>query len=263
MTNQEIVSVDLFLFMGQSNMAGRGITCEAWPQKAPAIRECAGYEYRAVSDPDSLHPIAEPFGYLENRADGIDDKAKKTGSMVTAFVNAYYERTKIPVVAVSASKGGSSILRWQPGEPFLTDAGQRLADAKRFLLSHRFTVRHIFMLWCQGETDGGHGMSGAEYRKYFSCMWNDMKKEGVERCFLVRIGHYNGPEDISFQEIIAAQEMLPKLHEDVILVSRAFAEMKARGLMKDSLHYYQAAYNEVGKEAGENTAEYVMTRMPG
>ena len=35
--------------------------------------------------------------------------------------------------------------------------------------------------------------------------------------------------------------------------------MKARGLMKDSFHYYQAGYNEVGKDAAINTAKYVLT----
>ena len=38
-------TVHLVLFMGQSNMAGRG---EA--EEAPGVSEEAGYEYRAVSD---------------------------------------------------------------------------------------------------------------------------------------------------------------------------------------------------------------------
>ena len=42
-------TVDLFLFMGQSNMAGRGIVSEKWAQPAPQIMEGAGYEYRAIS----------------------------------------------------------------------------------------------------------------------------------------------------------------------------------------------------------------------
>lgn len=65
-------TVDFFL-LGQSNMAGRGITCEKWPQPAPALLSGAGYEFRAVSDPDRLYPIQEPFGVGENRPDGIDD----------------------------------------------------------------------------------------------------------------------------------------------------------------------------------------------
>ena len=45
---------DLFLFAGQSNMAGRGITSERFPGKAPAVLKGAGVEFRAVSDPGRL-----------------------------------------------------------------------------------------------------------------------------------------------------------------------------------------------------------------
>ena len=45
---------DLFLFAGQSNMAGRGITSERFPGKTPAVLKGAGAEFRAVSDPGRL-----------------------------------------------------------------------------------------------------------------------------------------------------------------------------------------------------------------
>lgn len=77
--------------------------------------------------------------------------------------------------------------------------------------------------------------------------------EGVERCFLIRIGRYNGAEKISYEDIRQAQEALAQKVPEVVMVSRKFAEMKARGLMKDEFHYYQQAYNEVGIQAGENT----------
>ena len=57
---------DVFVFMGQSNMAGRG-------EAADAI-DCEwghGYEYRAVSGSDEdgwLYPVEEPFGAEENNA---------------------------------------------------------------------------------------------------------------------------------------------------------------------------------------------------
>ena len=89
-------TVDLFMFMGQSNMAGRGIVTEKYPEKAPSLTKGAGYEFRAVSDPNQLYPISEPFGHNENHNNGIDDKNLKTGSMVTAFTNAYYKNTGIP-----------------------------------------------------------------------------------------------------------------------------------------------------------------------
>lgn len=100
-------TVHLVLFMGQSNMAGRG---EA--EEAPGVSEEAGYEYRAVSDTECLYQIEEPFGAAENDKTGVYEPGMKTGSMVSAFVNAYYEAVKIPVVGVSCSKGGSSIAEW-------------------------------------------------------------------------------------------------------------------------------------------------------
>ena len=248
---------DLFLFMGQSNMAGRGETCAAWPEGAPALLEGAGWEFRAVSDPTRLYPIGEPFGVNENRPDGICEAVRKSGSMVTAFVNAYYEGTGVPVIGVSASKGGSRIREWQPGTPMLTDAANRLAAVKTFLAETGIPIRHIFMLWCQGESDGDAGVTPEQYQAEFENMLDFMEERGVERCFLVQIGCYNGPGAVDYGPIRQAQEVLAGTDPRVIMVSRSFASMKERGLMKDSFHYYQAAYNEVGTEAGKAAAEYV------
>ena len=123
---------DLILFAGQSNMAGRGIVTDKWPQKAPVLVKGAGYEYRAITAPDRLCPIEEPFGADENNPDGIFEPGMKTGSMVTAFVNEYYKLTHIPVLAVSASKGGSSISEWQGNNDFLSDAIARYRKATEY-----------------------------------------------------------------------------------------------------------------------------------
>lgn len=77
--------VDLVMFMGQSNMAGRGTASQA-----PKVPITAGYEFRAISDPTMLYQIVDPFGVNENNAAGINEPGMKTGSMVPAFVNAYY-----------------------------------------------------------------------------------------------------------------------------------------------------------------------------
>ena len=120
-------TMDVILFMGQSNMSG----ANGDASQAPELIEGAGYEYRAVTDPDGLHVLEEPFGENENRG-ALDDTEllERRGSLVTAFVNAYYEGTGVPVIGVSASKGGSRIREWQPGTPMLTDAANRLAAAK-------------------------------------------------------------------------------------------------------------------------------------
>ncbi|MFK3936206.1 sialate O-acetylesterase [Alkalihalobacillus sp. NPDC078783] len=97
------MKVDLVLFMGQSNIAGRGVA-----EDAPRVAEGHGFEFRAITDPTRLYPVTEPFGVNENKDDGITEETK-TGSLVSAFINEYYSITKVPIVAVSASKGGSSI----------------------------------------------------------------------------------------------------------------------------------------------------------
>ena len=81
-----MTTYDLFLFAGQSNMAGRGITCTHFPEGAPDLISGAGAEFRAISDPTRLYPIAEPFGALENNPTGIFEPGMKTGSLVTSFV---------------------------------------------------------------------------------------------------------------------------------------------------------------------------------
>ena len=72
-------NVLLMMFMGQSNMAGRGNAAEA-----PELTQGAGYEYRAVTAPDRLSVLQEPFGKNENNARGVTEPGMKTGSMVSA-----------------------------------------------------------------------------------------------------------------------------------------------------------------------------------
>lgn len=251
-------TMDLFLFAGQSNMAGRGVPCERYPERAPAVTPGAGWEFRAVSDSTRLYPLEEPFGKNENRPEGIHEEIK-TGSMVSAFANAYYAETHVPVVGVSASKGGSSMVEWQPGSLYLTDALERLKMARSWLISREYSVRHVFVLWCQGETDGDLGTPKEAYQQGFDRMLRAMRNAGAERLFLVRVGHYNGPEDpFRYVPMMRWQEEIARTRPDVTMASRLFSTMRERGLMKDAFHYYQAGYNEVGWEAGVNTAAWVL-----
>lgn len=112
--------VDLLLFMGQSNMAGRGNA-----MLAPAVTPGRGVEYRAVTAPEQLVPLREPFGVEENDPAGVSEPGMKTGSMVSSFVNACTEKTGVPIVGVSCAKGGSAIAEWMPGTPYYQDALRR------------------------------------------------------------------------------------------------------------------------------------------
>lgn len=254
-------TIDLFLFMGQSNMAGRGITNDVWTEGAPAILPGAGCEFRAISDPLKLYEISEPFGRWENTDEGIDDGVMKTGSMVTSFTNAYYKNNgNIPIVGISASKGGSVIEQWIPESVFLKDSIRRLQSGKNYLEQNDFSIRHQYMLWCQGESDGDMQTDKETYLSRLKSMWLCMKEQGIEKLFLVCIGNCNieGSYD-RYHAVRAWQMEFADKNEDVIIVANVFEDMRERGLMKDAFHYYQQGYNECGEIAGRNVAYYVNT----
>lgn len=264
----KLTTVDLFMFMGQSNMAGRGITNSTWTEKAPKINYGAGYEFKAISDPTKLYPALEPFGVDENQTGGIDDTtpdnedlttgvSKKTGSCVVALMNAYYGVTGIPIVGVSASEGGTTIAQWQPDTDRLDDALNRLNTAVTWLEANGYYIRHKYMMWCQGENDAS--TPSADYKAAFSAMFSAMKTAGIEKCFLARIGEYNNGSSTAYSAMIQCQTEMGQEMADVIMCTTDLASFRDRGLMKDKYHFYQAAYNEMGRYSGANIAVYVRT----
>lgn len=250
---------DLILFAGQSNMAGRG---EA--ELAPACPQGCAWEYRAVTAPNTLCPVQEPFGAAENRAGGIDDGTKKRGGMAAAFLAEYTRKTNRQAVVVSASEGGTTIAQWV--QRLAPDAAARLQSARQFLAQQGLAPAHIFTVWCQGESDGDAGTTPQQYRTDFVAVWQALQAAGAEQCFVVEIGHFNkvkypaglygltGQElDDRYQTIRATQKELcdtmPQLH-----LTASFAEHLPE--MKDEFHYHQSAYNTVGKQAAAFIADF-------
>ena len=252
--------VDVIIFMGQSNMAGRGVTNSSHPEKAPIIHNNAGYEFKSITDPTKLYPMEEPFGRAENVNGAIDDGTKKTGGSAVAFTNAYYEHNGgVPVVGISASEGGTTISQWQPDTNRLNDALNRLSLAVSWLNSNGYRIRHKYMTWCQGESDGDSGTTKTAYKSLFGAMFDAMKAAGIEKCFLFRIGEYNGTSEIDYSDIISAQTEICQEDPNIIMVTANQSSFKSRGMMKDDFHYYQDAYNEMGTLGGVNAAFYAMS----
>ncbi|MBQ9786326.1 MAG: hypothetical protein IJW25_02545, partial [Clostridia bacterium] len=249
----EIV-VDLVMFMGQSNMAGRGDYTQA-----TTVAEGHGYEFRAVSDPTKLYNIGgQAFGKDENR--GVITESSKTGSMVPAFMESYYSYTGVPIVGVSAAKGGTSINWWQPDGNALNEAITRYNAAEEFLTENGYKIRHKYMVWCQGETDGDNAMDKDTYKTNLNTMINEMLEQGIEKAMIVRVGNHKTNATL-YDNIIKAQTELCAESDDVVMVSGKLADMAEDGLMKDTFHYTQEGYNIAGADAGKNMAYYVNTGM--
>lgn len=247
--------VHLIMFMGQSNMAGRGTAKEA-----PAVQYGTGYEFRAITAPDCLYPLTEPFGKAENDIAGVYEPGMKTGSMVSAFVNAYVEETKASVIGVSCSKGGSAIAEWLPETSYYRDAVRRIKSCETWLQNHKIQIEHRLMVWCQGCTDGDLHTDPEVYRQQTAHMIHAFQEEcEIETCFLIQIGNHRDDPN-RYLPIQEAQLKLAEQESGIILVSRQFASFADRGLMKDEFHYCQEGYNLVGAEAGRNAGRYVIKK---
>lgn len=265
--NANCKKVDLMVFAGQSNMSGRGDA-----ETAIHCADGAGFEYKAVSHPEELLPIKEPFGLGEDKIGAISDRTedggtKRRGSMVSAIADTYHARTGRTIVGVSASIGGSNTEQWK--QVYLADAIERLDLAKAFLSEHHFFIEKLFVIWCQGESDGDAKRTATDYTTNTKEIFRIFQTHGAEKCFLVQIGHYNYldyPEgqngltglewDRHYAVIRNAQAALCETDKDFILAGSFEPCLHD---MKDDYHYHQNAYNLVGKQVGAVLADYVLT----
>ena len=247
--------IDLFIFMGQSNMVGRGVAA-----KAPAVPEGWGYEYKAISAPGKLSHMVEPFGLdEENSKSGVVDN-RRSGSLVSAFTNAYYEKTQTPVVGVSCSKGGSTTSFWKPGGKPLNDAISRWNEAEEWLTENGYTIRHKYMFWLQGETDATNKLPAATYRESLLALVREMlSKTSVEKCIMVRVGKLGQTVSSAIticDYVIDIQTDLCRTYKEFVMGSTAAAGFVEEGLMAEYWHYTQEGYNLLGELTGLNVAYY-------
>ena len=256
----KLKEADLILFMGQSNMSGAGGNA----LEAPELIKGAGYEYRAITQPEELCVLTEPFGENEHKEGFLDDRGliSRGGSLVTAFVNAYYKQTKERVVAVSASRGSARISSFN--KYLLEDAIERLENAKRVMNEHHVNIRHIYMVWLQGETDAYLEISEEEYIDEMQKMLLTLQPYGGEKCFVIQIGNgiMEGKEfDSASMQLI--QEKLCEIDEDFVLVSTLGKTLSEPPYMEDGIHFTQKALNLLGEDAGNRAGEYVKSLTEG
>ncbi len=250
---KESVSVDLIVFAGQSNMSGLG----GDPSKAVKVIDGAGAEFRSVSDPTKLYTITEPFGFYEN-TETMNDLFLKRGSLVSAFVNAYYEETKVPVVAVSASKGGTPSTYWATdvvGEDVVT----RFLNAKEWLKGNGYTVRNQFLVFLQGENDVLENVSTDQYLTDLNTFSTKMFYRGIDKFLIIRIGRTIDDPD-AYKRIADVQTELCRTDPRFVLISTMLSGF-GEEYMTDKYHYNQDALNALGAEAGLNAAKFAETRI--
>ncbi|MBO6015441.1 MAG: Ig-like domain-containing protein [Lachnospiraceae bacterium] len=244
-------TVDLILFAGQSNMTGRGDAA-----LAPTLTDGAGYECKVVTDANHLLPITEPFGKGQDSGT-MRDGSYRTGSLVTAFTNAYYKQTKVPLVGVNATVVGSGRVSWSTIH--YKEAARRLSKAKKSIERQKLKIGHVFVVYMQGENDGFAGSTAKEYTESLKLFYKNLsKKTDVDACLVIRIGKYTQQPSL-YNPILKAQTKLCKEDKNFVLVSVKAASMSDSYYQQDGLHITQQGLNLIGAEAGKNAGKYART----
>ena len=222
--------VDVCLFAGQSNMDGRGDASEA-----PVVTAGTAYKWDASNNAV------------------VDFTAEN--SLIPAFVKTYYEEMGVPIVEVKKAEGGVTIDFYI--NTYLTNALTQLQNCITYLENNSKTVRHVFMLWNQGESDvDGDGNTGtAAYEASFETLRTAALAAGVEEIFIINIGQAsNGNFD--FAPIRTALQDVCNGTNTFMVCDKYY---NATQYMKDRWHYNQIVYNVVGAKAAENINEYFKT----
>lgn len=245
--------VDLILFMGQSNMSGSGGNAKY----APKVPYDEGYEFRAVSDPTRLYQITEPFGVNENNLNAIMDlPGAKRGSLVSSFANTYFEKTGVPVVAVSASAGATDTAFWM--KPAVSaDYTERLKRAIVWLENDKYEIRNKYVVWLQGESDAVDDLSAEKYEENMNNIIRPLFIEGITKVFFITPGRTITKKDY-FTQIISAQIKMSKDSGYYALGTTILSGISTE-YMVDEWHYNQTVLNLVGQECAKSVAYYSNT----
>lgn len=245
--------VDLIVFAGQSNMCGSGGNAS----QAPTPKSGTAYEFDITTDSNRTILMKEPFGEGTNRANGLDSTGRYStkGTLVSAFCINYYKQTKTPVVGVSCAWGGSSTNTWL-SRGLVSKTQKNLKLAKKQLKKNKIKIRHIYMVWYQGESDAMQGVSESTYISRMKKIYKKMKSVGVEKVFVIRIGHNLAAPDINYS-IMKAQDKLCAKNKNFVLVSKKASKYLDRSCYSDTIHLNQKSLNAVGYEAGKAAGKYV------
>lgn len=247
-SNAGLITVDLVIFAGQSNMSGNGGDAK----EAPAVPNGHGYEFRNDANSMGLYPAVEPFG-VTTSGFLADPAGIKLGSLVSSFMNTYYNRTGIPVMGISASVAGTSVNYWMEA-PVQYDLTGRYEAAKNWCAANNVKIRHQYVVWLQGETDAIAGMSAGEYQDKLKKVFATVCSKGVEQVFIITIGKFRNLPGV-YDTIVTAQKDLCAKDSHFTLATDLLYNLPEASLV-DDVHYNQAALNRVGAEAATTVATF-------
>ena len=218
---------ELFLFIGQSNMAGRGIVEEQ--DKQPIARVLM------LNQTMEWVPAVDPVHFDKPEIAGVG-LARSFGKVLAATDPA------ATLGLIPAAFGGTSLEEWKAGGKLYTEAVRRAKFAMR-------TGKLRAILWHQGESDSGKQELAASYRERFAAMIQQLRADLGEPDVPVIVGQLGefrsqGPEPRSpFAGLVDEQ-----LAAIPLTVPRAaFVSSGKLTANPDNLHFDARSQREFGR----------------
>jgi hypothetical protein len=218
---------EVFLLIGQSNMAGRGVVEDQDRQPIP----------RASMLNKDLEwvPAIDPVHFDKPQIAGVG-----MARSFAKFLSAANPTATIGLIP--AAFGGTSLDEWKPGGKLYTDALRRAKFAMR-------TGKLRAILWHQGEADSGKKELASTYRERFAAMIAHLRADLGEPTVPVIVGELGkfrseGPEPGSpFAALVGEQLALIPL----AVPHAAFVSSEGLTANPDHLHFDARSQREFGR----------------
>jgi hypothetical protein len=215
-------NMKLFLLIGQSNMAGRGVVEAQDKIPVPGIF--------MLDKAGNWVPARDPVHFDKPQIAGVGLCSQFARDVLKAEPGQ-------PVGLIPCAFGGTSLKQWEPGGKLYSDAVERTKTALK-------NGSLAAILWHQGEADSGPSLASS-YSERFVAMISSLRKElGAERTPLLigELGRYGkGYERINLE--------LPKIPKTIPLCALVSSE----GLTAnpDNVHFNAASLRTFGSRYAE------------
>jgi len=239
------VPVDVFLIAGQSNAVGYGTASQSPVPPAGKVLE---YYNGTISD------ATDPVGNAN------------TGSAWPAFGIAYYNATGHNIVLVPAAVPSSGQTaasdtgtgNWGASGTLFDASTDKLGAAMSALAAAHYAPTFKGVLWDQGENDAmalNEKLATAnDYRTALTGMIGRYRARygSTIPFYIFETGTSPAESDAGYAAVRAVQAQVPASDPYTRVVFQSAVGFPSRGLMKDSYHYTQAGYNEMGTVGAQN-----------
>ena len=239
------IPIDVFIIAGQSKAVGQG-------DKAKSPKVLSGKILQIYN------------GVISDANDPVGNA--QTGSAWPAFGNEYYALTSRAVAFVPTAVGGTGLSAYADigtghwsGHTFfgqidlLGDSIAAAQSALSLLTQVGYMPELKGVLWCQGANEamgiskGGKLTGNGFAQMLINVITRYRHNLGAELPFYIfKTGTDTNFDDAGFAVIRAAQDHVAATTQHTKIIFGGAVTFAARGMLSDSVHYSQDAYNEMG-----------------